>query len=815
MLLFSECSEGIVGYYYETITAGLAVPPCTGCVRDRKQHRAPRLWGQWVPVVSIWNSQVERTVNVKTHTLGFPRIGIDRELKKATERFWKGNVSESELSQMAEDLRFRHWKQQTDAGIDLVPVGDFSLYDHVLDMTAMLGAVPPRYGWSGEKVDLSDYFRMARGDGDVTAMEMTKWFDTNYHYIVPEFHRGQTFSLSDERLFEQVKEAKESGFAAKPVLVGPVTYMCLGKSVDEGFDRWEHLDAVVSVYEEVLRRLSSECKWIQIDEPVLVLDLPEDIQARFAPTYERLSRAASPSKLLLATYFGPLSENVDLAASLPVSALHIDCIRGADQLNDVLEQIPETMTLSLGVVDGRNIWKAEYEKVIPLVERAAAALGNERVIVAPSCSLLHVPVDLENETKLDEEIRSWMAFAVQKCAEARTIADTVAGKDVSVVLEENCRVLESRRSSERVHDVAVQERMDGLNEQMVERITRFVGRKIIQATTLQLPDFPTTTIGSFPQTREIRAVRRKYRLGEVSLEEYAGEMRESIRDVIEKQQALGLDVLVHGEPERNDMVEYFGEQLNGFCFTENGWVQSYGTRCVKPPIIYGDVSRSEEMTVEWAEYAQSLSKKPVKGMLTGPVTILAWSFVRDDQPRSETCSQIALAIRDEVQDLEEAGISIIQIDEPALREKMPLREKDHDVYLEWAVKAFRIATSGVRDETQIHTHMCYSEFNEIIDWIAAMDADVISIEASRSRMELLEAFRRYHYPNDIGPGVYDIHSPRVPSVEEMVELLRKATEVIPSEQLWVNPDCGLKTRDWPEVMGALRNMVEAAVKMRQ
>jgi 5-methyltetrahydropteroyltriglutamate--homocysteine methyltransferase len=750
-----------------------------------------------------------------THVPGFPRIGLNRELKKATEAYWKGNVSRDELEKTAAELRQRHWQLQKDEGLDLVSVGDFSLYDHMLDMTATLGAVPLRYEWEGGQVDLDTYFRMARGGEGVTAMEMTKWFDTNYHYIVPEFHPGQSFQLSSDRLFEQAREAQDAGFEAKVVLPGPLSYIFLGKSVEETFDRWEHLDAIVSVYEEILRRLEGLCTWVQIDEPVLVLDIPNDVRQRFLPVYKRLSGAAGELRLLLAAYFGGLGNNAETALALPVDGLHIDLVRDPDQLSGILDKLPAHKTLSLGVVNGRNIWRADLHRILNQVAEANEAVGSERLMVASSCSLLHVPIDLEAEAELDSEVKNWMAFARQKCHELRVIADAVAGLDVSAALQENENAWAARRGSPRVADEGVRERMEAITEDMLNRTSSFDQRKPKQQEHLKLPAYPTTTIGSFPQTKDIRAARRKFKKGEMDEATYVRTMQDVIRDDVARQEELDLDVLVHGEPERNDMVEYFGEQLNGYCFTRNGWVQSYGSRCVKPPVIYGDVSRPKAMTVEWTTFAQSLTERPMKGMLTGPVTMLCWSFVRDDQPRSETCRQLALAIRDEVADLEEAGIKVIQIDEPALREGLPLRQGGWKEYLEWAVGSFRLSTSCVRDETQIHTHMCYSEFNEIVEWIAAMDADVISIEASRSRMTLLQAFRDFKYPNDIGPGVYDIHSPRVPPADEMVELLHLARDVIPADRLWVNPDCGLKTRGWPETIDALSNMVAAAKILRE
>jgi len=749
-----------------------------------------------------------------THTLGFPRIGLNRELKKAVEAYWKGSIDESNLLAAGRDLRLQHWRLQQSQGIDLIPVGDFSFYDQVLDTTAMLGAVPPRYEWDGESVDLATYFRMSRGEGSVAAMEMSKWFDTNYHYLVPEFHPNQTFRYASTKLVDHVAEAKQAGSNAKPVLLGPVTYLKIGKSMVDGFDPMDHLDAILSIYEQVLRDLAGQVDWIQIDEPALVLDLSEKEQLAFRLAYERLTQAADSTKILLATYFDSLRDNTELACMPRIGALHVDLVRAPQQLDKVLQSLGKDQSLSLGVVNGRNIWRVDVDAASDLVQRATDALGHERVMIGSSCSLLHVPVDLDGETKLDPEVREWLAFAKQKCTELRLLADIADDQPAKTVLAAYRAAKRSRQTSPRVTNPQVRQRLDAITDDMSRRAAPHAERKPKQQAHLNLPPLPTTTIGSFPQTAEVRRVRSQFKRGEIDNAAYITAMHNFIRESVDHQHDLDLDVLVHGEAERNDMVEYFGEQLEGICFTQNGWVQSYGSRCVKPPIIFGDVSRPEPMTVEWTNYAQSLTDKPMKGMLTGPVTILCWSFVRDDQPRSETCRQIALAIRDEVQDLEKAGIAIIQVDEAALREGLPLHHSEWDEYLSWAVESFKLATSGVRDETQLHTHMCYSEFNDIVDWIAKMDADVVSIEASRSKMELLKAFRQFDYPNDIGPGIYDIHSPRVSGADEMASLLNEALEVIPAERLWVNPDCGLKTRAWPETLESLRNMVRVAKQMR-
>lgn len=752
-----------------------------------------------------------------THTLGFPRIGLDRELKRAVERYWRGEAGEAEVRGTAHELRLRHWRLQREAGIDIVPVGDFSYYDHMLDTITALGAVPERYGHPGGPIGMDTYFLMARGEkgeGGLKAMEMTKWFDTNYHYIVPEIAETMKFEPDPSRLEAHIREAHDAGFRAKATLVGPLTFLALSRP-EEGVDPWGYLDAVTDCYVSLLKTLSAQApEWFQIEEPILSGDLPEEVLAKAPTIFGRLRGATGHIPLMVATYFSGLGPNLETALHLPVDALHLDLVRAPGQLRRALKSVPDTLSLSLGVVDGRNIWRTDIENVLPLVADAADELGRERIMVAPSCSLLHTPIDLEAERDIDPEIRQWMAFARQKCAEVRLIADAASGRPDVLALVENRTAMEARRSSKRTVNQFVRRRLASVFPDMARRASAFPDRKAAQTEALGLPLLPTTTIGSFPQTVEIRKARRDFRAGTLTEAEYSEIMQSHIRRCVEVQETLGLDVLVHGEAERNDMVEYFGEHLDGFLFTRNGWVQSYGSRCVKPPVIYGDVSRPAPVTVAWAEYAQSLTDRPMKGMLTGPVTILQWSFVRDDQPRHETCRQIALAIRDEVMDLEDAGIRIIQVDEPALREGLPLRAADRKGYLEWAVGAFRLATCGVRDETQLHTHMCYSQFNEIIRWIAAMDADVISIEASRSGMALLGAFSDYDYPNEIGPGVYDIHSPRVPPREEIAELIRRALKSVSADRLWVNPDCGLKTRDWPETEAALKNMVEAAVEVR-
>lgn len=747
-----------------------------------------------------------------TANLGFPRIGAQRELKKALESYWKGDITAHDLSQTAMDLRKNNWQMQKDAGIAYIPSNDFSFYDQVLDTTAMLGAVPARYNHQGGMVSLETYFAMARGAQNVTAMEMTKWFDTNYHYLVPELNADTSFSLSTTKAVDEFNEAKALGISTRPVLLGPVSYLLLAKMKD-GSDRWALLPRVLAVYADVIKRLASAgADWVQMDEPCLVLDLDAAAKEAFETAYASL--ANSDVKLMLTTYFGELGDNLGLATSLPVHGLHVDLVRAADQVAKVASAWPADKVLSLGVVDGRNIWKTDLAKALALLTQGAGGRDAAKLIVAPSCSLLHVPVDLEREKKLDIELKSWLAFAVQKLAEIKLLADAVDGKADETAFAANAKALAARATSPRIHNGDVKARAADHSADLSKRKTPFETRIAQQQKHLNLPLLPTTTIGSYPQTKDVREARAKMKKGEMSAQDYQRYLEERTIEAMKWQDEIGIDVPVHGEFERNDMVEYFGEQLDGFFFTQNGWVQSYGSRCVKPPVIFGDVARPNPMTVNWAVFAQKYTEKPVKGMLTGPVTILQWSFVRDDQPRSETCRQIAFAMRDEVMDLEKAGIRIIQIDEAALREGLPLRRSDWKAYLDWAVEAFKVTSSGVKDETQIHTHMCYSEFNDIIEAVAAMDADVISIETSRSQMELLDAFVNFKYPNDIGPGVYDIHSPRVPSEEEMEALLRKAMKVLPAERLWVNPDCGLKTRGWAEVKPAVSKMVQATRKLR-
>ena len=762
--------------------------------------------------------------------LGFPRIGAHRELKRAVEGYWNGDLTKDELLESARALRASHWTEQRDLGLDVIPSNDFSYYDQVLDTCAMVGAVPERFPDSfrdGDTVDLDTYFAMARGlqekdledeGSGVQAMEMTKWFDTNYHYIVPEFSRDTTFSLSSTKPVDEYEEAKAQGIETRPVLIGPVSFLLLGKTQEEDLDALDLLDDLLPVYAEVLRELAEAgAEAVQLDEPNLVLDLTDEERAAFTEAYEALADAADLD-LHVATYFGDLEENLPTALELPIDALHLDLTRGEGQLADALDYgVPEDLSLSLGVIDGRNVWRADLDALLETVETATRALGTDRVMVGPSCSLLHVPVDLDTEPALSDDMKRWFAFATQKVEEIVALAERADGDEAGTeaLFEKSRQARAARAESDWINDDSVQDRVAGIDAAMTERDSAHAQRAPLQREALDLPTLPTTTIGSFPQTDDVRRMRAKYKKDEISQDEYEAFIEEQIADTIAAQEEIGLDVLVHGESERGDMVEYFGRQLDGFLFTENGWVQSYGSRCVRPPIIAGDVSRPEPMTTRWLAYANDQTDQPVKGMLTGPVTMLQWSFVRDDQTRAETCRQIALAIRDEVLDLEEAGIQAIQIDEPAFREGLPLRESQWESYLDWAVECFRLASSGVADETQIHTHMCYSEFNDIIEAIADMDADVISVEASRSKMELLDSFDEFDYPNEIGPGVYDIHSPRVPSVEEMEGLIRKALEVLDTDQMWVNPDCGLKTRRWVEVRPSLENMVQAAENVRE
>jgi len=755
-----------------------------------------------------------------TANLGFPRIGAQRELKKALESYWKGDLNVEALEAAAKAIRSENWKRQHAAKITHIPSADFAYYDQVLNHTLMFDAIPARYEALKNKDALTLYFAMARGqqkDGvDVVACEMTKWFDTNYHYLVPEFSDATEFKLAQNLPLAAYNEAKALGYTTRPVIIGPVTYLMLGKMKD-GKSALSLLPKLLPMYVALLASLKAAgAEWIQIDEPHLALDLTDEAKAAYKTVYAELNK--SGLKLMLTTYFAGLRDNAELAFGLDTAGVHVDLVREPSQLDAVLKAVKPTQTLSVGVVDGRNIWKNDFANSVALLTKAQAALGNDRLIVAPSCSLMHSPVDLMNEKKFDDELKQWLAFAQQKLEEVAVLSAAIGSSDVAATvkatLDANAKAIDARRTSKRIHNDAVKARFAAINDAQLNRKSAFKAREAAQQALLKLPLLPTTTIGSFPQTAEVREARAKFKAGALSEKDYDAFLEQKTRECVEYQVKADIDVPVHGEFERNDMVEYFGEQLAGFTFSSNGWVQSYGSRCVKPPIIFGDVSRPKPMTVRWSQFAQTLTDRPMKGMLTGPVTILQWSFVRDDQPRETTCKQIALAIRDEVVDLEKAGIRIIQIDEPAVREGLPLRNADKKAYLKWAVDSFRISAAGVEDATQIHTHMCYAEFNDIMQSIADMDADVISIETSRSAMELLQAFVDFKYPNQMGPGVYDIHSPRVPKQEEMVFLLRKALEVLEPSQIWVNPDCGLKTRGWPETEKALNAMVAASKQLR-
>jgi 5-methyltetrahydropteroyltriglutamate--homocysteine methyltransferase len=773
------------------------------------------------------------TSTIPVATLGTPRIGPRRELKLALESFWSGASDEKALRETAAGLRAANWARQKKLGVTVIPSNDFSFYDQVLDTSVMVGAIPDIYDWQGGPVSLATYFSMARGSEaqthdepcahghgnghGVPAQEMTKWFDTNYHYMVPELRKDQTFALASRKPIEEYLEAKSQSCQTRPVLIGPVTFLKLAKSRDAGFDPLALLERLLPVYIEVLRELAAGgAEWVQLDEPCLVLDLDTAARDALRRTYTVFAEALPSLKIMLTSYFGGLGDNLNTAAALPVAGLHIDLVRAPQQIDDVLKKAPKGLVLSLGIIDGRNIWRANLSELLDRLDPVLGKRGADQVQIAPSCSLLHVPIDLDLETDLDPDLHAWLAFSVQKMGELATLGTALMkGRgSVSDVLVASATAAAARKASAKVHDAAVAKRIATLKPALGKRISDFAERAKVQHERFKLPRFPTTTIGSFPQTADVRNARAAHARGSLSDFAYKTFLQNQTARTVRWQENIGLDVLVHGEFERNDMVQYFGEQLSGFAFTKHGWVQSYGSRYVRPPVLFGDVSRAQPMTVEWWQYAQSLTERPMKAMLTGPVTILNWSFVRDDIPRSAACRQIALAIRDEVADLEAAGAGMIQIDEAALREGLPLRKSEWQSYLDWAVESFRICSSGVRDETQIHTHMCYSEFNDIIDAIGAMDADVISIETSRSKMELLDAFRSYRYPNEIGPGVYDIHSPRVPEIDEMTDLLKLARRRLSDAQLWINPDCGLKTRKWEEVRPALANMVAAARELR-
>lgn len=764
---------------------------------------------------------------MKTTILGYPRIGNQRQLKKACENYWSGKISKETLLKTGEAIKKENWLLQKENGIDLIPSNDFSFYDQVLDACLSFGCIPKRYNKIKNEDQLDLYFAMARGiqntNIDCTAMEMTKWFDTNYHYIVPEFEKEQTFEFFSTKIIDDYKEALALGIKTKPVLIGPVTFLILGKEKESGFNKLDLLQNLLPVYFKIISELIQlDVEYIQFDEPCLALNLSDNERNAIKYSYETLNAKFPELKIFLANYFDCYGENLDTALKLPVDTLHLDLVRCSSQLNDILESKyynPNTK-LSLGLIDGRNIWKNNFDASLKTIEKASSKIKSENLWIASSCSLLHSPYDLDletNEKNLPAEVKQWLAFSKQKLQEIRSLKGLASSsyKEFNKELEDNRLANANRKTSKYIHNEKTKNRVLALNESDSKRKNTFKTRQSKQKETLKLPLFPTTTIGSFPQTKEVRSWRSKFKKGNLSKLEYDALIAKETESSIRFQEEIGLDVLVHGEFERNDMVEYFGEKLNGFAFSSFGWVQSYGSRCVKPPILFGDVYRTNPMTLKWSIYAQSLTDLPVKGMLTGPVTILQWSFVRNDQPRETTCNQIALAIRDEVTDLEQNGIKIIQIDEPAIREGLPLRKEEWNHYLNWSIKAFRISSSSVKDNTQIHTHMCYSEFNDIISNIADMDADVITIETSRSEMELLDAFVNFKYPNEIGPGVYDIHSPRIPSQEEIEHLLIKAKNVLPKEHIWVNPDCGLKTRDWPETKTALKNLVKAAQQLRE
>lgn len=749
------------------------------------------------------------------HFSGFPRVGAFRELKFAQEKYWRKEISEQELLAVAKDLREKNWKHQAAANADYVAVGDFTFYDHILDLQVATGAIPARFGFDSQNLSLEQFFQLARGNKDQFAIEMTKWFDTNYHYLVPEFHADTEFKANAKHYVQQLQEAQALGLKAKPTVVGPLTFLWVGK--EKGaveFDRLSLLPKLLPVYVEILTELAAAgAEWIQIDEPALAVDLPQAWLDAYQDVYATLSQVNA--KILLSTYFGSVAAHAGRLKALPVAGLHIDLVRAPEQLDAFADY---GKVLSAGVIDGRNIWRANLNNVLATLEPLKAKLG-DRLWISSSCSLLHTPYDLSVEEKLKVNkpaLFSWLAFTLQKTQELRVLKTALnQGREaVAAELADSQAAADSRANSTEIHRAEVAKRLADLPADADQRKSPFAERIKAQQAWLNLPLLPTTNIGSFPQTTEIRQARAAFKKGELSDADYEAAMKKEIALVIEEQEKLNLDVLVHGEAERNDMVEYFGELLEGFAFTQYGWVQSYGSRCVKPPVIYGDVSRPNAMTVAWSTYAQTLTKRPMKGMLTGPVTILQWSFVRNDIPRSTVCKQIALALNDEVLDLEKAGIKVIQIDEPAIREGLPLKRADWDAYLAWASEAFRLSSIGCEDSTQIHTHMCYSEFNDILPAIASMDADVITIETSRSDMELLTAFGEFKYPNDIGPGVYDIHSPRVPTEAEVEHLLRKAIEVVPVERLWVNPDCGLKTRGWKETLEQLQVMMNVTRKLR-
>ncbi len=755
--------------------------------------------------------------NNKNYIVGFPRIGEQRELKKALEAFWAGEIAFSEVERVASMLKERHWRYQKEAEVDFIASNDFSLYDNMLDTAVMLGAIPERFRALENE---TQYFAMARGDNNRVAMEMTKWFNTNYHYIVPELSLDDEYKLNATKLLSEYKEAKALGIKTKINLIGPITFLGLSKRVDRG-DTYELFSKILPIYEELLAKIAQldEEITLQIDEPIFVKDNAPAILSLIKPAYDRLAKVSERIKIVVTTYFEHSNEATKVLVETPIWALGLDFLYGKEN-KEGLEIISSSgKELIAGVVDGRNIWKSNINKSVALLEEIAQVIPKEKIIVSSSCSLLHVPFTLKYEEKMSSQIKNWLSYAVEKLDEVALISKLFSSgvegldKEQKEALKANQSANESRTTSKLIHDEAVLKRIGSIEK--LEREGKFEERIKVQRELLGYKDLATTTIGSFPQTPEVRKARRDFKKEELSKEEYVAKMREYIDECVAFQEECGLEVLVHGEPERNDMVEYFGEQLNGYGFSQNGWVQSYGSRCVKPPFIYGDISRPKPMTVKWIGYAQSRTKKIMKGMLTGPVTILNWSFVRDDKPRDEVSKQIALALSDEVNDLQKAGIKIIQVDEAAFKEGYPLREAKIKHYEAWSVRDFKIAVSSARKETQIHTHMCYSEFNDIIKTIEAMDADVISIETARSGNELLKIFKEVGYKQEVGPGVYDIHSPRVPTVEEIEKQIRLLLEVLPKEQLWINPDCGLKTRKWEETKASLKNMVEAVRRVRE
>ncbi|WP_373693110.1 5-methyltetrahydropteroyltriglutamate--homocysteine S-methyltransferase [[Mycobacterium] holstebronense] len=755
------------------------------------------------------------TVQAFTATvLGSPRIGPRRELKRATESYWAGRIGQDELKKVAAGLRRDTWAQLAAAGLDSVPVNTFSYYDQMLDTAVLLGALPARV--AGVADELDRYFAAARGNKDIAPLEMTKWFDTNYHYIVPEIGPDTKFTLNPAKVLSELAEAQEQGFGgnvARPVIIGPVTFLLLSKAVDGADAPIARLEELTDIYAELLGKLADAgAQWVQIDEPVLVTDISADAPALAEQVYNRLGALSKRPSIFVATYFGDPGAGLPALARTPVEAIGVDLVYGADTK---IASVPElaSKTLVAGVVDGRNIWRTDLQAALAKLASLLGPVG--AVAVSTSCSTLHVPYSLEPETGLDDALRSWLAFGAEKVTEVATLARALReGRDaVATEIAASNAAVASRKSDPRLNNAALRSQIAKIKEAGIQRGSA-EERRAAQDERLHLPPLPTTTIGSFPQTVEIRKARAALVAGEIDEAGYTDRMKAEVAAVIKLQEDLGLDVLVHGEPERNDMVQYFAEQLEGFFATSNGWVQSYGSRCVRPPVLFGDVTRPKPMTVDWATYAQSLTDKPVKGMLTGPVTILAWSFVRDDQPLADTAYQVALAIREETVDLESAGIAVIQVDEPALRELLPVRDADKAAYLDWAVGSFRMSTSGVSNATQIHTHLCYSEFGEVIGAIADLDADVTSIEAARSHMEVLDDLNAIGFSNGVGPGVYDIHSPRVPSTDEMATSLREALDAVPAQRLWVNPDCGLKTRKADEVTASLAHMVAAAREVR-